>query len=136
MYKVILWKCGEVLIESIDEDEGDIWEAFFDIHGGRDAYLELDDERIDDLLDVKKLDEPVMVTKIPEGYKAHILTWRFTEYEVKLKDEDYALTADDFSYRVIHLGDWAFHQLVLDENVGELEFIYSSDGICDEDIDD
>ena len=134
MYKVIYWKSGEVLIETIDEDIGDISDCFYNLDG-RDVYLTVGADRISDLQDVKKIDDPIDL-EVPEGYRAHEIIWRFIEFDVILKDEDYVLTGDDFSYREINLCGYTWRQLVLDEEIGELEFNCASDGISDEDIDD
>ena len=76
------------------------------------------------------------VATVPEGYRAHQLVWRFIEFDILMKDEGYPLTQDDFSYRVVEILGNNFYALQLNEEVGELEFIYSSDGIADEDIEE
>ena len=131
-YKLHIWKGSEVLIE--DEESGDVEECFYDL-GARSVYVTLDDERLFDLDDVQFSGDNEVAT-IPDGYRAHEITWRFIEFDILMKDEGYPLTQDDFSYRVVEILGNNFYALQLKEEVGELEFIYSSDGIADEDIEE
>ena len=132
MLKLNIWKGEEVLIE--DEEDGDVHECFYDL-AARDIYVSQDDDRIFDLDNVPfsgvndELD-------IPDGYHAHAITWRFIEFEIKTNDPEHELTQDDFSYRTVSIRGNTFCALELNEDVGELEFIYSSDGICDEEIEE
>ena len=130
MYKLHIWKGGEVLIE--DDESGDVSECFYNL-GARDVYVTLDDERIFTLNEVaySGLTE---IAAVPEGYRAHEIVWRFIEFDILMKDEGHPLTEDDFQYRVVEILGNNFYALELKENVGELEFNYSSDGIADEDI--
>lgn len=131
-YKLNIWKGGEVLIEN--DETGDVEECFYDL-GARSIYVTLDDERLFDLDDVAYGGETEVAT-IPDGYRAHETVWRFIEFDILMKDEDYPLTQDDFYYRVVEIRGNNFYSLHLKEEVGELEFIYSSDGISDEEIEE
>ena len=130
MLKLNIWKGGEVLIE--DEESGDVEECFYHLEA-RDIYVTKDDERLFELTEVP-FSGVVETPEIPEGYRAHEIVWRFIEFDIQLKDEDHVLTQQDFEYRVVNIRSNNFFALELKEEVGELEFIYSSDGICDEDI--
>ena len=131
-YKLNIWKGAEVLIEN--DETGDVEECFYDL-GARSVYVTLDDERLFDLDNVPFSGDNEVAT-VPEGYRAHQLVWRFIEFDILMKDEGYPLTQDDFSYRVVEILGNNFYALQLNEEVGELEFIYSSDGIADEDIEE
>ena len=131
-YKLHIWKGSEVLIE--DDESGDVEECFYDF-GARDVYVTLDDERLFELDDVQFSGDNEVAT-IPDGYRAHAITWRFIEFDILMKDEGYPLTQEDFTYRVVEILGNNFYALQLKEEVGELEFIYSSDGISDEDIEE
>ena len=131
-YKLHIWKGSEVLIE--DDESGDVEECFYDL-GARDVYVTLNDERLFDLDDVP-FSGVTDVATIPDGYRAHEIVWRFIEFDILMKDEEYSLTQSDFTYRVVEIRGNNFHALELKEEVGELEFIYSSDGIADEEIEE
>ena len=131
-YKLNIWKGAEVLIE--DDETGDVEECFYDL-GARSIYVTLDDERIFDLDDVS-FNGVNEVATIPNGYRAHEIVWRFIEFKVVMNDEGYPLTQDDFTYRVVEIRGNNYYALELKEEVGELEFIYSSDGISDEEIEE
>ena len=131
-YKLHIWKGSEVLIE--DDESGDVEECFYDL-GARDVYVTLDDERLFDLDNVP-FSGLTEIAAIPEGYRAHDIVWRFIEFDILMKDEGYPLTQDDFTYRVVEIRGNNYHALELKEEVGELEFIYSSDGISDEEIEE
>ena len=131
-YKLHIWKGSEVLIE--DEESGDVEECFYDL-GARDVYVTLDDERLFDLDNVQFSGTSEVAT-IPEGYRAHDIVWRFIEFDILMKDKEYPLSQDDFTYRVVEIRGNNYYALELKEEVGELEFIYSSDGISDEEIEE
>ena len=130
MHKLNIWKGSEVLIE--DEESGDVELCFYDL-GARDIYVSVDDERLFDLDNVPFSGDNEVAT-IPEGYRAHEIVWRTIEFDINLNDANHELTQDDFTYRVVEIRGNNFHALELKEDVGELEFIYSSDGIMDQEI--
>ena len=132
MYKLHIWKGGEVLIE--DDESGDVSECFYNL-GARDVYVTLDDERIF-TLDEVAFSGLTEIAEVPEGYRAHEIVWRFIEFDILMNDEGHPLTQDDFQYRVVEILGNNFYAIELKESVGELEFIYSSDGIADEDIEE
>lgn len=131
-YKLHIWKGSEVLIE--DDESGDVELCFYDL-GARDVYVTLDDERLFDLDNVP-FNGLTEIACIPDGYRAHEIVWRFIEFDILMNDEGYPLTQDDFTYRVVEILGNNYHALQLKEEVGELEFIYSSDGIADEEIEE
>ena len=131
-YKLHIWKGSEVLIE--DDESGDVAECFYDL-GARDVYVTLDDERLFDLDNVP-FSGLTEIAEVPDGYRAHDIVWRFIEFDILMKDEGYPLTQDDFAYRVVEILGNNYHALELKEEVGELEFNYSSDGISDEEIEE
>ena len=132
MLKLNIWKGGEVLIE--DDESGDVEECFYHLDA-RDIYVSKDDERLFEITEVP-FSGVADVAEIPEGYRAHEIVWRFIEFDIHLKDEDHVLTPNAFEYRTVEILGNTFFALELKEDVGELEFIYSSDGICDEDIEE
>ena len=130
MHKLNIWKRSEVHIE--DEESGDVEECFYDL-GARDIYVSLENDRLFDLDNVPFSGVNEVAT-IPDGYRAHEITWRFIEFEIILKDPSHELTQNDFTYRVVEIRGNNYYAIELNEDVGELEFIYSSDGIADEEI--
>lgn len=132
MLKLNIWKGGEVLIE--DDESGDVEECFYHLDA-RDIYVSKDDERLFEITEVP-FSGVAEVAEIPDGYRAHEIVWRFIEFDIQLKDADHVLTQNDFEYRTVEILGNTFFALELKEDVGELEFIYSSDGICDEDIEE
>ena len=129
-YNLHIWKGGEVLIE--DDESGDVEECFYHLEA-RDIYVSKDDERLFELTEVP-FSGVSEVLNVPEGYRAHEIVWRFIEFDINLKDPEHKLTQNDFTYSVMQIGEYQYFALDLKEEIGELEFNYSSDGICDEEI--
>ena len=130
MLKLIIWKGGEVLIE--DDESGDVEECFYNLDA-REIYVSDDDERLFDLTEVP-FSGVTDVVKIPEGYRAHEIVWRFIEFDINLKNPEHKLTQNDFTYRTVQIGDYEYFAIELKDEIGELEFNYSSDGISDDEI--
>ena len=129
-----LFKGGEVLVEDIDED-GDIYESFFHLDA-RDVFVE--DDKGERLFELTEDNVPsaglTVKIKVPKDQRAHEIVWRFSVFDIILKDPDHQIEPTNFYWHRVTIGDYEFKKLCLDESVGELEFSFSSDGICDEDL--
>ena len=124
-------KCEEVLIEDFAQDE--VHECFYPMF--EDSVKVVDDEG-DDIFfleadNIEFVPETTKVT-IPEGYYAHGVGWRFSEFDIVLNDKEHKLTPADFTWSWYTLNDIEFRVPALKEEVGYLEFEMSSDGRYDE----
>ena len=128
--KLNFFKCEEVLIEDFAQDE--VYECFYVMS---DDCVTVTDDAGETLLTLN--DDDMEFTgstelTVPEGYYAHGIGWRFTEFDIQLNDPNHKLTAADFTWSYLYFGDLEFPVLALREEVGTLEFEMSSDGRYDE----
>ena len=134
MPNLTIFKGGEVLVEDRDPD-GDIFESFYHLDA-RDVYVENDNgQRLFELNDENVPEAgPLVRIEVPKDQLAHEIVWRFSLFDIDLIDPNHELKPSDFYWHRVIIGDYEFKKLCLDEKVGELEFSFSSDGICDEDL--
>ena len=128
-------KCEEIMVEDLDQD--DVYECFYPLEEGQvrvvgddgEALFELEAEDLTFVDDIEKVE-------VPEGYYAHSIGWRTTEFDIKLHDPNHKLKPSDFTWRWYTIGDdYEWQVPALKEEVGELEFISSWDGRYDETLD-
>ena len=65
---------------------------------------------------------------VPEGFYAHAIGWRTTDFIVSLKDPARKVTSADFTWKWYVVGDYEYQVIDLKEEVGTLEFECSWDG--------
>ena len=130
--KVIFVNCEEVIVEDYaQEDVEDCFYAMFD-----DQVFLVDDEGNETPLNTDNtefVDSPVTI-EIPEGYYAHMIGWRTSEFIIKLNDPTHIVTPADFTWSNVIVNGDEWEVPSIKESVGELEFECSWDGRYDEEI--
>ena len=133
--KLVFVKCEELVIEDIEQN--DIEDCFYTFEEG--CALVVDDDSNEEVISFDDEDELTYAGKqeyeVREGYYAHTIGWRFSQFAITLNDPNHKLVPSDFTVQWLMVGDYSYQIIELKEEVGTMEHEHSSDGRYDEVLD-